>query len=63
VAVGNTILTIAHALLSDPTAEYHDLGPDYYENRTHHHREVTSHLRSLQRLGYKVTLEPTGQAA
>lgn len=33
VAVGNTVLTIAHALLSDPTAEYHDLGADYYEKR------------------------------
>jgi transposase len=31
VATGNTLLTIAHALLSDPTAEYHDLGADWYE--------------------------------
>jgi hypothetical protein len=63
VAVGNTVLTIAHALLSDPTAVYQDLGPDYYEKRTHNRREVANHLRSLQRLGYKVTLEPTGEAA
>ncbi len=64
VAVGNTILTIAHALLSDPTADYHDLGVDYYETRMHHRRQVASHLRSLQRLGYKVTLESVdGQAA
>jgi transposase len=63
VAVGNTVLTIAHALLSDPAADYKDLGPDYYDKRTHHRREVTSHLRSLQRLGYKVTLEPTRKAA
>jgi transposase len=58
VAVGNTVLTIAHALLSDPTAEYHDLGADYYEKRTHRRRAVNDHLRALQRLGYKVTLEP-----
>jgi transposase len=63
VAVGNTVLTIAHALLSDPTAEYHDLGADYYEKRAHQRREVAGHLRSLQRLGYKVTLEPTEDAA
>jgi transposase len=63
VATGNTLLTIAYALLSDPTADYHDLGPDYYQARTQHHRQVASHIRTLQRLGYKVTLEPTDEAA
>ena len=63
VAVGNTVLTIAHALLSDPTAEYHDLGADYYEERTHRRRAVNDHLRALQRLGYNVTLEPVEGAA
>ncbi len=60
---GNTLLTIAYALLSDPTADYHDLGADYYDRHTQHRRQVASHLRSLQRLGYKVTLEPSGEAA
>jgi len=64
VATGNTILTIVHALLADPTAHYHDLGADYYETHMHHRRQVASHLRSLQRLGYKVTLQPVaGEAA
>ena len=63
VAVGNTILTIVHALLSEPAAEYHDLGADYYNAHTHHARQVNSHLRALQRLGYKVTLTPSGEAA
>ncbi len=63
VALGNTILTIAHALLSDPTAQYHDLGADYYEAHTRHHHQVNNHLRALQRLGYKVTLAPSGEAA
>ena len=63
VALGNTILTIAHALLSDPTAEYHDLGADYYEAHAHHRRQVNSHLRALQRLGYTVTLAPPEAAA
>jgi transposase len=64
VATGNTILTIAHALLSDPDADYTDLGVDYYETRMHHRRQVTGHIRSLQRLGYQVTLQPVdGEAA
>jgi transposase len=63
VATGNTLLTIAHALLSDPTAEYHDLGAGWYEARTQHRRQVATHLRSLQRLGYRVTLEPVDEVA
>src|SRR5712692_8580092 len=35
VATGNSVLTIVHALLSDPEASYQDLGPDYYEQRLH----------------------------
>ena len=46
VAVGNTILTIAYALLSDPTADYHDLGADYYEAHTRHHHQVNNHLHA-----------------
>ena len=63
VATGNTILRVAHALLSDPTADYHDLGADYYEARTQHRRQVTGHLRGLQRLGYRVTLQPIDNVA
>jgi transposase len=63
VATGNTLLRIAHALLSDPAANYHDLGPDYYEARSQHRRQVAGHLRSLQRLGYRVTLDPINDAA
>ena len=63
VAIGNTLLRVVHTLLSDPTADYHDLGADYYEARSHHHRQVTSHLRGLQRLGYRVTLQPIDDAA
>jgi transposase len=63
VAIGNTILTIAHHLLSDPNATYNDLGVDYYEQRTHHRRQVNTHLRGLQRLGYTVTLQPVDHEA
>jgi hypothetical protein len=31
VATGNSMLTSIHALLSDPSATYQDLGPGYYE--------------------------------
>src|SRR5439155_22336565 len=33
VATGNSVLTIFHTLLTDPDATYHDLGPDYYQQR------------------------------
>jgi transposase len=58
VATGNSVLTIFYALLSDPDASYHDLGPDYYEQRMHVRRQARNHVRSLERLGYKVTIEP-----
>jgi transposase len=58
VATGNSILTIYHALLSDPAASYRDLGPDYYDQRAGTRRQARNHLKSLERLGYKVTLEP-----
>ena len=52
-----TQLVIAHALLSDPAAEYEDLGPDYYERKADIRRRARSHARALERLGYKVTIE------
>jgi transposase len=58
VATGNSILTIYHALLSDPAASYCDLGPGYYDQRAGVRRQARNHLKSLERLGYKVTIEP-----
>ena len=57
VATGNSMLTIVHALLSDPDARYTDLGADYYEQRMHARRQARNHVRSLERLGYKVTIQ------
>jgi transposase len=57
VATGNSMLTIIHALLSDPAAVYTDLGADYYEQRIHARRQARNHVKSLERLGYKVTIE------
>jgi transposase len=57
VATGNSMLTTIHALLSDPDATYTDLGADYYERRMHARRQARTHVKSLERLGYKVTIE------
>jgi transposase len=57
VATGNSMLTTIHALLSDPAASYQDLGADYYEQRMHARRQARNHVKSLERLGYKVTIQ------
>jgi transposase len=57
VATGNSVLTIMHALLSDPDVRYTDLGADYYETRMHVRRQARNHVRSLERLGYQVTIQ------
>ena len=62
-AIMRTQLVIAHALLSDPAAEYHDLGPGYYEQRADTRRQARSHIRAIERLGYKVTVEPLAPEA
>jgi hypothetical protein len=58
VATGNSLLTIYHALLSDPQAPYAHLGTDYYQRRTNIRRQARNYVRGLERLGYKVTIEP-----
>jgi transposase len=62
VATGNSLLAIYHALLSDPQAAYTDLGTDYHERRASIRRQARNHLRGLERLGYKVTIEPIDPA-
>jgi transposase len=57
-AISRTQLVITHALLSDPEAVYTDLGTDYYEQRADIRRRARSHARAIERLGYKVTIEP-----
>jgi transposase len=61
-AVMRTQLAIAHALLSDSGAEYQDLGAGYYEQRADSRRRARTHVRDLERLGYKVTIEPIDPA-
>ena len=58
VAVGRSILIIVWHLLSDPDARFHDLGPGFYDTRIDTDRKRRNHVRQLEALGYKVTLEP-----
>jgi transposase len=58
VAVGRSILVIIWHLLNDPEAHFHDLGSNFYDTRLGTQRATLTHVRRLQALGYRVTLEP-----
>ena len=58
VAVGRSILTIVWHLLAHPNIEFADLGADFYDNRVGTERRKREHIRQLEALGYRVTLEP-----
>jgi transposase len=58
VAVGRSILIIIWHLLRDPTARFHDLGPGFYDTRIDAERKKRNHIRQLEALAYKVTLQP-----
>lgn len=47
VAVGNSILTIAWHLLSDPDTTFYDLGPDYHDTRVDPERRARSLAAAL----------------
>jgi transposase len=56
VALQRSILVIFFHLLADPTAEFSDLGPDFYQRRIDRARRATHLLRQLHALGYQVQL-------
>ena len=58
VAIGRSLLVIIWHLLADPGARYTDLGSDFYATRISPERRKHGHIRQLEALGYKVTLEP-----
>jgi transposase len=62
-AIMRTQLAAAHALLSGPQAVYLDLGPGYCEQQAGARRRTSGHVRSLERLGWRVTLEPLDPGA
>lgn len=55
VAVAHQILEIAYYIMRDGVS-YHELGGDYFDRRDAE-RTVRRHLRQLEALGYRVTLE------
>jgi hypothetical protein len=56
-AISRTQLVITHALLSDPEAACEDPGTGYCQQRADIRRRVRSHVRGLEGLGCKVTVE------
>jgi transposase len=58
VAIGRSLLIIVWHLLSDETVHYQDLGPHHYDTRLGTERIKRNHIRQLEALGYKVTIEP-----
>jgi transposase len=61
VAVGHTLLGVVYHVLKRGTT-YQDLGPDYLD-RLEPERLTRQLVRRLERLGHKVTLEPSEAAA
>jgi hypothetical protein len=45
-------------LLSDPTADFVDLGPNFHDRHVSTQRAIRAHLRHLEALGYRVTIQP-----
>jgi hypothetical protein len=45
-------------LLADPTTEFRDLGPDHYDRHVNTLAKQRNHVRQLEALGYRVTLDP-----
>ena len=58
VAIARSILVIIWHLLADPTSRYLDLGVDHHTRHTDTGRKTRDHIRQLEALGFKVTLEP-----
>ena len=58
VAVGRSILVIVWHLLADPHTRFHDLGPDHFDRHINANQKKRNHVRELEALGYRVTLEP-----
>ena len=55
---GWTTLRLLSKTCSNNDARFIELGSDYYESRVNLNRRTRNHVRELQALGYKVTLEP-----
>jgi len=63
VAVARSIMIIVWHLLSDPTARYRDLGPDWHARRTNRDKKIRTHIRGLKALGVTVAITGDEHAA
>jgi transposase len=57
VAVGRSMLVIIWHLLSQPDTHFHDLGADHFTRNVNAEARKRNHIRQLEALGYRVTLE------
>jgi hypothetical protein len=62
VAIGRSILVIAWLRLFDPDGTLHDLGRSFHNAHTATDTARRNHIRQLEALGDKVTLEPAAGA-
>ncbi|GAB4098175.1 IS110 family transposase [Sinomonas halotolerans] len=58
VAVGRSTLVIIWHMLANPDARFEDLGTDHHDRLINTAAQRRNHLRALEALGYRVTLEP-----
>ena len=49
-------------LLADADVVFNDLGADHYDRHVNTTAKRRSHIRQLEALGYKVTLQPAARA-
>jgi membrane-associated protein len=56
-AVGRSILVIIWHLLADPETRFNDLGADHFARHVNTEAKKRNHVRQLEALGYRVTLE------
>jgi hypothetical protein len=57
VAVGRSILVVIWHLLADPETRFNDLGADHFARHVNTESKKRQHVRQLEALGYRVTLE------
>jgi transposase len=58
VAVGRSILVVVWHLLNNPATQFRDLGADHYDRHVNTLAKQRNHVRQLEALGYRVTLDP-----
>jgi len=63
VATGRSVLTVYWHLMSNPEAEFTDLGSDFFDSRVNADRQKRNAVQTLTSLGYHVELRPHDSAA